>query len=139
MNVGRVVGLDPGTVRVGVAVSDRGRTVATARPALRAGEHLVDEIRAVVGECDAALVVVGRPVSLAGRATASTRLADELCATLQAALAPVTVVAVDERLTTVTARKHLSDAGRRARDHRSVIDSEAAAVLLQQFLDATPR
>ena len=98
-------------------------------------DDLVAAIRRAVDEESVDLVVVGRPVSLAGATTASTTLADELFADLVAALDPLRVLQVDERLTTVQAQRGLRGAGHRARDQRARIDSAAAVVLLQGFLD----
>ncbi len=132
--MGRVLSLDPGTVRCGVALSDSARTMAFPRPALAAGEGLVGRIAALVADEAVATVVVGRPVALSGRATTSTALADELCRDLRAALADVEVVAFDERLTTVEAGRRLAGAGRRAREAREAIDSAAAVVVLEAYL-----
>lgn len=131
----RVLGLDPGTRRCGVAISDSARTMAFPREALAVDDNLIGAIRHAVDEESVELVIVGRPVSLAGSATASTTLADELFADLVATLAPLDVVQVDERLTTVQAQRGLRGAGHRERDQRARIDSAAAVVLLQGFLD----
>jgi putative Holliday junction resolvase len=98
-------------------------------------EGFLGAISRLVAEEDVALVVIGRPVSLAGRATQSTAFADELFAQLRAAL-EVTVVQHDERLTTATAHRGLSDAGLATKDHRGRVDSAAAVVMLQHFADA---
>lgn len=132
--MGRVLSLDPGTVRCGVALSDSARTMAFPRPALAAGEGLVGRIAALVADEAVATVVVGRPVALSGRATTSTALADELCRDLRAALAGIEVVAFDERLTTVEAGRRLALSGRRAREAREAIDSAAAVVVLEAYL-----
>ena len=109
--------------------------MAFPREALPVDERLVAAISETVNEELVELVVLGRPVSLAGSPTASTALADELFATLTDSLAPLEVVQVDERLTTVEAQRSLRGAGHRERDQRARIDSAAAVVLLQSFLD----
>ena len=131
----RVLGLDPGTKRCGVAISDSARTMAFPREALVVDDALVEAIQRAVNEESVDLVVVGRPLSLAGAPTASTALADELFARLESALAPRGVIQFDERLTTVEASRSLSGAGHRARDQRARIDSAAAVVMLQSFLE----
>ena len=134
--MGRIVGIDPGSKRVGVAVSDSARTLALPRSSVPAGEGCVDHLIALVREINADVVVVGRPVSLAGAETASTVMADQLREELRNALGDVLVVAADERLSTVSATKSFQSAGVRAREQRERIDSAAAAVLLQGYLDA---
>jgi putative Holliday junction resolvase len=131
----RILGIDPGTKRCGVAVTDSRETMAFPREPVDFGEDFLGAISRLVAEEEVALVVIGRPLSLAGRATQSTVFADELFAQLQAAL-EVTVVQHDERLTTTTAHRALSDAGVTTRDHRGRVDSAAAVVMLQHFADA---
>ena len=132
--MGRVLSLDPGTVRCGVALSDSARTMAFPRPALATGGDLVARVADLVVEEAVETVLVGRPVALSGRATASTSLADELCRDLRDALVGIEVVAVDERLSTVEAGRRLAGAGRRQREAREVIDSAAAVVVLEAYL-----
>ncbi len=133
---GRVVALDPGSRRVGVAVSDSGRTMAFPRPALDADDTLLDKLRELIEEEGAVAVVVGLPKSLngtEGTAAASARL---LSVQLAARLVDLDleVVLHDERLTTVQAAGALSRAGKNTRSQRSSIDSAAAAVLLEAWL-----
>jgi putative Holliday junction resolvase len=132
----RVLGLDPGTKRCGIAVSDTRRTMAFPRPAFVVNEDLVVRLVALVAEEEIGLVVVGRPLALAGHETASTLEADALFVRIRDALAHVTVVQWDERLTTLEAQKSLSGAGMRAREQRDHIDSAAAVVLLQNYMSA---
>jgi putative holliday junction resolvase len=134
----RVIGLDPGTKRVGVAVSNSDRSLAFPRPSLRADDNVSALVAELVRDEGATLVVVGRPVALSGRETASTQLADQFRQLLTDTLVDVDVVAVDERLTTTSAQQRLSSAGVSHKNQRDIIDSAAAVVLLQTFLDATP-
>lgn len=134
--MGRVLAIDPGTVRCGVAVSDSARTMAFPREAL-AADGLVERLAALCAEESVDTLVVGRPVALSGRATPSTARAEELAAALRARLVGVEVVSADERLTTVEAGRRLADAGRRAREARATIDSAAAVVVLEAYLEAS--
>ncbi len=118
-----------------MAISDRARTMAFPRPALAANDALMSVVSAIVEEEGVGLVVVGRPVALSGKETSSTEVADRLFAALRDALSPVVVVQYDERLSTFQAQRSLSEAGIRARDQRSRIDSAAAVVILQNYLD----
>ncbi|MHB1775124.1 MAG: Holliday junction resolvase RuvX [Acidimicrobiales bacterium] len=137
---GAVVALDLGSRRIGVAVTG-GRRLAFPRPAItRSGDRATDlaAIRAVVEESGATVVVVGLPLSLDGGHGPAARRALEETETLGEGLADlgVAVESFDERLTTVSADAALSAAGRSGRERRQAVDSAAAAVLLQAWLDA---
>jgi putative Holliday junction resolvase len=134
---GRVLGLDLGDVRIGVAISDPDRRLAVPLGTVQVGRP-PGEMRAVadlVSEHDATLVVVGEPVSMAGdrgdRAVKAASFARALRAFLE-----VPVVLHDERWSTVEAERRLRDAGIGGRRRRSVIDAAAAQVILQAWLDA---
>ncbi|MGH3733640.1 MAG: Holliday junction resolvase RuvX [Acidimicrobiales bacterium] len=132
----RLLGIDPGARRCGVAVTDSDETMAFPRPALVNNDQLIVALRTLVEEENVALVVTGRPVALSGRKTASTHDADALFTSLVDGLAPVPVVQWDERLTTHEAQRSLSQAGVKAREQRQFVDSAAAVVMLQSYLDA---
>lgn len=136
-----VVALDLGSRRIGVAVAGRGSALAFPRPAIqRSADPDRDRaaIRQLVAELGASVVVVGLPLSLdGGRGPAARRALQEVGA-LGRALEDLgaRVEPFDERLTTVSADAALAEAGRPARRRRSSIDSAAATVLLQSWLDA---
>jgi putative Holliday junction resolvase len=132
-----VLGLDLGTKRVGVAVSDRSGTIATPLTVLqRSGSRRRDHeaIAKLVAEEEAELVVVGMPLNMDGTAGASARAADDEARAL-ATVVGVPVVTFDERRTTVTADRVLMDVRMRAEARRRIIDKVAAAVILQHWLD----
>jgi putative Holliday junction resolvase len=133
--VPRVLGLDLGTRRIGVAIS--AGTLATPHSVLeRAKDRESDHaaVAALVEELGAERVVVGLPLSLDGRmgpaATAAAAEADVLGDVLA-----VPVETYDERLTTVTADRSLSSLGLSGQARRRVVDKVAAAVMLQAWLD----
>lgn len=135
---GRILGLDLGARRIGVAVCDGDGRVATGVTALvRAGDRGADhrQVAALVSDYEAVGVVVGLPLSLSGAAGRAAETALAEVGELRRVLA-VPVDTVDERLTTVVAAGALRAAGRRARQQRKVIDQEAAASILQSWLDA---
>jgi putative Holliday junction resolvase len=135
---GRALGLDLGSQRIGVAVSDDGRRVASPLSVLaRGGSHAEDHIGVggIVAETGANVVVVGLPLSLNGRegpaATAVKAEVEELRMVLD-----VPVECSDERFTTVVAHQALAaGGGRRPAARRSVVDKVAAAAILQTWLD----
>jgi putative Holliday junction resolvase len=134
----RVVGLDLGSRRVGVAVSDAGGTLASPHTVIvRSGDDGRDRlaIRAVVDEYEAERVVVGLPLSLDGTDGPAARAARAEAEALGAVL-PVPVELWDERLTTVSADRDLMALRMKADARRRVVDKVAAAVMLQSWLDA---
>jgi putative Holliday junction resolvase len=135
---GRVLGVDVGTVRVGVALSDPSGTLASPLETLRRAKDGsdLDKLAALVLEHEVAEVVVGEPRHLSGASGASARDASAYSQALAGRIADVPVHLIDERLSTVTAASHLRDGGIDARRQRPVIDQAAAVVILQQFLDS---
>jgi putative Holliday junction resolvase len=134
---GRVMGVDVGTVRVGVALSDATGTLASPLETVKRAkdESDLDRLAALVVEHEVTEVVVGEPRHLSGASGASAEDADAYSRALAGRIGDVPVHRVDERLSTVTAAQSLREAGRDSRAQRSVIDQAAAVVILQQFLD----
>ena len=137
---GRVAALDLGSKRIGVAYSDTGRTLASPWGTIeRSGDPARDRgaVLDVVRETEASTVVVGLPLSLSGAAGPAARAALAEAEALRQVLEPlgVSVETADERLTTVEAERSLRAAGRTGRAARRVVDSAAAMVLLQAWLD----
>lgn len=132
------LGVDVGSVRVGVAASDPAGLLASPVVTLardpRGGRDL-DALAALVAERDAVEVVVGLPRSLSGREGPAVTAAREYADALAHRVAPVPVRLVDERLTTVVAERGLRDAGRSGRAGRAVVDQAAAVAILQLALD----
>ena len=119
----RAVGLDLGTVRIGVAICDPGRVIASAYDVLRRGkDHAADHaaIAALVEEENAAVVVVGLPRAMSGRDSAATTAIRAEVAELTAALS-VPVVLWDERMSTVTATRALISQENRRYARRQLI------------------
>ena len=137
--MGRVVAIDLGSKRIGVASSDVTRLLASPYEVVqRRGSPSVDHraIAAIVTELEAELVVVGLPISLNGREGPAAKLIRAEVVELERALAPVPVVLFDERFTTVTANQSMIERNMRADARRRVVDKVAAAVLLQNWLDS---
>lgn len=134
MRSGVRIGVDVGTVRIGVARSDPHGMIATPVETVQRGAGDLARIAELCVEVEAIEVVVGLPIALSGRETASTadarRFALEL-AKVQGA--PVRLV--DERLSSVSANAALRTAGRTSRTSRSVVDQVAAVIILQYALD----
>ena len=133
-----MLGVDVGTVRVGVALSDPTGTLASPLETLkRAKNHAdLDRLAALVVEHEVTEVVVGEPVHLSGASGASAEDAANYAQELADRIPDVPVILIDERLSTVTAASHLREGGIDSRKQRAVIDQAAAVVILQQFLDS---
>lgn len=123
--------LDWGDARIGVAACDRDGVLAYPLDTVRAGADELAQLVRIVAEQEPLEVVVGLPRSLSGADGPAARKVRERAAAL-AALVPVPVRLVDERLTTVTASRRLRESGKRAKQQRSVIDAAAAAAILEQ-------
>jgi putative pre-16S rRNA nuclease len=134
---GRRLGIDVGTVRVGVALSDPTGMLASPLETLRRAKDGSDLDRLVelVVTHEVVEVVVGLPKHLSGASGASARDASTYASALTSRIGDVPVHLVDERLSTVTAASHLRAGGIDSRRQRSVIDQAAAVVILQTYLD----
>lgn len=136
----RVLGVDLGSRRIGLALSDTTGTIASPHSVLaRSGDPTADRrtMAAVAVEVEATLVVVGLPLSMSGERGPAARAAEEEAAAL-GELLDVPVVTFDERLTTVSADRALAAARVRGSARRRVVDKVAAAVMLQAWLDRRP-
>lgn len=132
---GRVLALDLGQSRIGVAISDADRRVAVPLGTVRTGAPQdLKAIVALVHENEVNEVVVGLPLQLSGEQGEAADHAEKFAEALRGLLA-VPVVLEDERLTSVEAERRLADAGLSGRERRRVVDQSAAAVILQSFLD----
>lgn len=143
MITGVRIGIDVGSVRVGVAASDPRATMAFPVTAVqrRRDDSDLDEIAGIVAEREAVEVVVGLPRTLAGRDGAAVTAARGYAAALSERIAPVPVTLVDERLTTVVADRALRASRPRSspRERRAAVDAAAAAGILQTYLDGARR
>jgi RNAse H-fold protein YqgF len=137
MRFGTRVGVDVGTVRIGVAGSDPSGLLATPieTVARTGGGADLDRIVRLIEEREAIEVIVGLPLALSGRHTKSTDDAVGFAHRLAAAT-DVPVRLVDERLSTVSAQAGMRASGRSSKKSRSVVDQAAAIVILQHALDA---
>ncbi|HEX9824014.1 MAG TPA: Holliday junction resolvase RuvX [Actinomycetota bacterium] len=133
---GRVLALDVGEARIGVAVSDPGRTVALPAGTIRVagGPQDLKAVAGLVAEHQVTEVVVGHPLTLKGERGTAAMHAEEFAEGLRMVL-DVPVHLQDERLTTVEAERGLRAAGASPRERRRSVDQAAAALILGAFLD----
>jgi putative Holliday junction resolvase len=134
---GRVIGLDLGDARVGVAISDPERRVAVPHGTIRTGQPPgeLKAVAALVEELGITAVVVGHPRSMSGASGPRAQQAEAFAEALRA-IVGVPVELQDERLSTAEAERSLREAGVSGRRRRKVVDESAATVILGAWLDA---
>jgi putative Holliday junction resolvase len=137
--MGRAMGVDAGTRRVGIALSDELRITASPLTTLQRKDDrsTARAIRDLAVKHEVDRIVVGHPVGLDGREQESSREAAALAVAIRDA-AQIEVVSWDERLTTAQAERALIEGGVRRERRREIIDQVAAALMLQSYLDAAP-
>jgi putative Holliday junction resolvase len=135
----RVMGVDPGTNRTGVALSDEAGWLATPKLtlALREPQALAMALAALIETEGVQEVVVGLALNMDGSEGPAARRGQALAA-LIAGLSPARVILWDERLTTVQAQRSERQRGQREQAARATRDQRAAAFLLQSYLDSRP-
>jgi putative Holliday junction resolvase len=135
---GRVLGLDLGDVRIGVAISDPDRRLAVPLGTVHVGRPPgeLKAIASLVADNDVSFVVLGHPLSLTGERGTRATLAEEFADALRAIL-NVPVALHDERLSTAEAERSLRAAGASGRRRRELVDRSAATVILQSFLESS--
>jgi putative Holliday junction resolvase len=132
------IGVDVGSVRVGVARSDPSGILASPERTLArvpGREQDLLDLAQLIAEHEAVGVVIGLPQTLAGRAGSAVESARAYGSALAAMIAGIPIVYVDERMTTVVAERNLTRSGVRGRAKRALIDQAAAVEILQSFLD----
>jgi len=134
--MGRIIALDPGTKRIGVAVSDPDRILASPLPIVErtSWKKLLLQIKDTLAAYDAKALVVGLPYNFDGSESEMTAEARDLARKFELSL-DVPVYLQDERATTYEARGRLWKAGLQGKGMQRVLDSEAATIILTDFLD----
>ena len=133
----RIMAVDLGAARTGVAVSDELGMLAQPWKTLPGGEASLEAVAAAAAELQPGRIVVGLPRNMDGTYGPAAEAARTFGENLRARVAcPVDLW--DERLTTVAAQRSLRESGRKARDQRGVVDQVAAQILLQSWLDRAP-
>ncbi len=136
--MGRIMGLDPGSVRIGVAVSDPLWITAQPHSSLDAtADDLIETIAELARGLEVERIVVGLPVSLDGKEGVAAEAARSFAARVGQHLEIETVL-YDERFSSVSAERLMIEAGARRADRRAARDRVAAAIFLQSYLDGSP-
>ena len=134
-STGRLLALDLGARRVGVAVSDELRITANPLPVIvrRSWKDLLRRVAEIIESYDARALVIGLPLSLDGAEGSAAQEARATAAKFRRSL-HLPVYLQDERLTTLAATAHLKEAGRNQREIKQQVDSESATVILGDFI-----
>jgi len=133
--VGRLLGVDHGDRRIGLALSDPLPMIASPLKTLLVNDNqeAINAILDIVKEYDIVLVVIGLPIGMKGHETAQTKhvqkFADKLAAN------GIKVALQDERLTSVSAKKSIVGQKKKISKDKGLVDQIAAAILLQQYID----
>jgi len=132
---GRILAIDPGERRIGVAAADLGLRVAIPLTTIEGGPDAVEAVARLVEEEGARALVVGLPLSLSGALGPQAQRAQALAEALADRLS-IPVLTWDERLTSAEARRRLSGGGGGRRRQKRDVDALAAAIILQAYLDS---
>jgi putative Holliday junction resolvase len=133
---GRLLAIDPGTKRIGLAISDATRLIATPIDAIdrTSWKKMLSGIRAVIETYDAVAVIVGLPLNTDGSESFMSQEAREIARKLSLSLA-LPIYLQDERVTSYEARGRLWKRGIEPSQTKQFVDSEAAAIILTDFLN----
>ncbi|MBK5287444.1 MAG: Holliday junction resolvase RuvX [Acidimicrobiia bacterium] len=135
--MGRILGVDLGSRRIGIALSDPGGVIASPLATIERSGDAERDRRAIVAmavEHEARTVVVGLPREMSGRLGPAAKAARAEVLALEAMESGIEFALVDERLTTVIAERSMVGAGAKRGERRRKIDQVAAAVILQSYL-----
>lgn len=133
----RLLGIDLGRARIGVAVSDELGMLAHPLETIPAGGEALKRVAKIAQEKNVERIIVGLPRHMNGSVGTGATEAIAFAGQLRA-LVSCEVVTWDERLTTTAANRALRASGRKARDSRGVVDQVAAQMILQGYLDSLP-
>lgn len=133
----KILAVDLGLARTGLAVSDPRELLASPIGTVEERDlsRLAEKIAAVAAEHKAELLVVGHPRNMDGSRGESARRAEDFAATLES-LTELPVRLWDERMTTVSAIGYLNETDVRGKKRKQVVDTVAATIILQDFLDS---
>lgn len=136
-STGRIIALDPGTKRIGIAVCDELRVTTRPLPyfTVSSWKKLLVHVTALIAEFDAVALVIGLPLDSDGNDQEMTQIAREMARKFKLSL-QIPVFLQDERVSSYEAKSRLWQSGANLQETRSQVDSEAAAIILEDFLAA---
>ena len=136
-SVGKILSVDFGDVRTGLAVSDPSRLLASGIRYISPGgiEKTADAVAEAARENGVSAVVVGLPVNMDGSRGSRAQRCEKFACMLKERLDGVPVATFDERMTTMTASRYLNETNTRGKKRKQVIDTLSAQIILQNCLD----
>lgn len=137
--MGRILGIDYGDSRIGLALSDPLKIIASPYKTIRnkGREPLLDTLKSIISEQDVEIIVLGLPIGMKGQETTQTKKVRDFSESMSVLKVPIHLE--DERLSSVSAEKSMIQQNIKTGHHKSMIDERAAAILLQQYLDKQGR
>ncbi len=131
----RILGIDYGLKRIGLALSDPLGIIASPYQTIpnNSLKSVLDRLQAIITEKDVNKIVLGLPIGMKGQETEQTERTRKFCALLQTLQIPIEFQ--DERLSSVTAKKSLIQQDIKTGHNKALVDQRAAAILLQHYLD----
>ena len=132
----RLLGIDHGESRIGLAISDELGSLAHPYRTLQSGARLLEEIRAIIEREKISGIVIGLPKNMDGTLGSSANKAKLFGEQLAQVVPSMKIVFWDERLTTREAQRALHAAGKNTKQSKKMIDQVAAQILLQNYLDS---
>lgn len=137
----RYLGVDYGTVRIGLALSDPLKIIASGFTTIKNDEHCLDRIISIIAEQNVEKIIVGKPLNLKGEMGSKAEEVVEFIKRLQVRT-PVPIEQIDERFTSVMAQRSIVSMGtskKQRRQNKGKVDEVASAILLQGYLDIVKR
>lgn len=133
----RILAIDFGMRRIGLAVSDPLQIIATPLETLRINDldDGIEKLKLVCAEYDLESIIMGYPIGTSGNKTDQTKIVDRVIDSLKA-IFDIPIIPWDERYTSVQAKDILLQQGRKARDDKGMVDQLAARIMLQEYLDS---
>lgn len=134
---GRILGVDFGDVRTGLAISDETRFLASGIGFIKVGGILrtADKVAEIVMENHAVGVIVGHPLNMNGTVGPRAERAEQFASLLRERLPEVEILLFDERMTTMAASRYLNETNTRGSKRKNNIDTLSAQIILQNYLD----
>ena len=130
----RIIGIDHGAVRVGIAISDPMQIIARPYKVIINNDGLLDEITSIIKKENIGKIIIGLPLNLAGEDTQKTKEVRNFAEKLKKDIS-IPVILWDERYTTVEANEALQEMGYNIHESKEVIDKVAASLILRNYLE----
>ena len=131
----RALGIDYGDTRIGIALSDPMQIITKPYVTLKNDKEFIDELKKIINEKEVKTIVVGYPVGMKGQITKQTEKVEVFITQLKSTL-ELEVIAIDERLSSVSAENILKQQGFKTGHNKSMIDDTSAAIILQEYIDS---